>query len=302
MATEVEAAVAVQKVWRGFLIRDAGYCYVHWKHISAVRESSATTIQRHWRGFAATESYWQTLGSIILIQSLARRWKHEIRYNELYGATLIAQTFARIILAKLEVDRRKFILSLVHTIQGKDTAQGTRALTTSRKKKPASTDMMNKDWEKILEQQQHLDHAARVIQRFFKMVKREVDLAIQRAEKKRKKKRKKRKHRKVGPSDEDALLENIWKVMEDPQPRQDRESHKAKLPAEYAMTDRSALGRSVDDDARSFISTSSVGRAPKSRMGLPARVIDEDYALETAWMDAEISMAKKRTQGLRREV
>ena len=189
------------------------------------------------------------------------------------------------VLAKLEVERRKFILTLVQTIN-------------DGKKKPIARGPNNKDakvhWEKVLEEQRKLDRAARVIQRFFSMVKKEVDLAIRAEKKRRKKRRKKRQHRKVVSTDEDALLDNVWQSIEEPSIKREighqRGAHK--LPAEYAMANRS---RPVDEDTRSFISTSSVVKVPKSRMGLATRIIDEDYALETAWMDAGINMAKRMT-------
>lgn len=285
MAEEIKAVVVVQRVWRGFVTRSAGHCFVQWIKIHEEREAAATTVQRYWRGFFATEVYWQTLGSVILIQSLARQWKEERKYNAIYGAAIIVQSIARMVLAKLEVERRKFILTLVQTIN-------------DGKKKPIARGPNNKDakvhWEKVLEEQRKLDRAARVIQRFFSMVKKEVDLAIRAEKKRRKKRRKKRQHRKVASTEEDALLENVWQSIEEPSNRQgigyQRGAHK--LPAEYAMANR---GRPVDEDTRSFISTSSVGKVPKSRMGLATRIIDEDFALETAWMDAGINMAKRMT-------
>lgn len=331
MAPEIAAATVVQKSCRGYLVRSAGYCFVQWKFIAAERKMAAITIQRYCRGFSARENYWQKLGSIILIQGFARRWKAEEEYNKIYGATLVLQSLARVLVAKQELKRRQFILSLVQTMQGvqpkhmsthasnqKSTtavASGKTAVQSSSEKDRVTkflSEKTNKERKLLLQQKKKEDEAARVLQRFFAMVKREVDLAIQ-AEKKRRRKKKKKKRRKesFGGGHEDELLESIWDTVEkgsrgltDDEHGQDSRSnngknknsngHRPKLPPEYA--NRAPLTRPrLEEDTQSFISASSFHKVPQSRMGLPIRVIDEDYCLETAWMDAEISVAKRRT-------
>jgi hypothetical protein len=298
MAGEIKAASVLQKNWRGFRVRNQGYRFVKWLSTWQRRRRAAIEIQRTWRGFSATEKYWNTLGSVILIQSLARKLIQELKYNEIYGATLVVQSFVRVILAKQELERRRFILSLVHTIQGKDplpTKRNSRKVSRAEQSGAAN-------WELVLAEQRRLNNAARVIQRFFAMVKKEVDLAIAQKEKKRRKRKKKNKQHRRPTNDEDYFLEKVWgSTFEDPSARPgrtERQAQKPKLPREYSRNTRNLGSKSVDDDARSHISTSSINRVPKSRMGLPSRIIDEDYALETAWMDAEIKVAKRRMRGM----
>jgi hypothetical protein len=301
MAKEIKAVELVQKNWRGHSVRNKGYRFVKWIPVWKSRRDAAIEIQRSWRGFTATEKYWNTLGSVILIQSFARRWTLELKYNEIYGATLVIQTFARIILAKQELERRRFILSLVRTIQGKEPLP-----TKSASRKASGTKSSHlagaANWELILAEQRRLNSAARVIQRFFAMVKKEVDVAIAKKEEKRKKRKKKKKQHRRPTNDEDSLLENVWgNTFDDSgaKPRSsERRSQKTKIPREYSKNARNTTSKSMDDDSRSIISTSSINRVPKSRMGLPTRIIDEDYALETAWMDAEIKVAKRRMRGM----
>jgi hypothetical protein len=295
-ADDIEAALRVQSLWRGILLRRRGYVFTQWIYIKQQRLQAATTIQRYWRGHSATEKYFETLGSVIQIQAFARRWKEERQYNTVYTVAIVVQSFFRLVLAKQELERRRFVRSLVATIHGQDTA-------------PQKPKDELKDWEMVVFEQKKYDRAARVIQRFFVMVKKEVDRAIK-AEKKRRKKKKRSQRRR--PTNEDDLLDSIWEstvegngirgnpvdgVDMNQASRGDYESEsgtKRRLPAEYATSNRN-LVRPADVDTRSNASfaSSSFQRAPLSRMALPTRVIDEDYALETAWMDAEINVAKE---------
>lgn len=331
MADEITAAIMVQKTFRGASVRTE-HCFLHWKEISRRREIAVITIQRYWRGYSASEKYWQILGSAILIQSFARMWDQVDKYNALYGATILVQSFARVMLAKQELERRKFIISFVKTMQGTQTNTGSKSpvrnnaartadlskTSVTKRPKESSTTIRTKqqslprasekgkDWKNVLEEQQRLDRAARVIQSFFSMVKREVDLAIQKAEKKRRKKKKSRKQRpKQETEQEDIILDDVWDKIGESSKKSTRaeetapnfketiESRKPKLPAVYAVPGSVPTGQG-EDDARSFISTSSFHKAPQSRMALPKRIIDDDYALETAWMDAHVSERKKQ--------
>ena len=294
MAREIEAAKLIQRNWRGHAVRKTGPRFVKWMSCWQDRRVAAITIQSHWRGFVATENYWNTLGSVILIQSMVRRWKHELRYNDIYGATLVLQSFARVIVARQEMERRRFILSLVHTIQGKDPVPRKAS---SRKEPNRQVLPQATNWELVLAEQRRLNNAARVIQRFFAMVKKEVDLAIAQKEKKRRKRKKKKKQLRRPANEEDYLLEAVWgKTFEDRTvliAENGQNLQKPKIPREYTRHSRSL--ESVDKDGPSL---KTLSRVPKSRLGLPTRIIDEDYALETAWMDAEINVAKRRVRGM----
>jgi hypothetical protein len=300
MADDIRAAIQVQSLWRGLLLRRRGYMFTRWIYIKQQRFQAATTIQRHWRGHSATEKYFETLGSVIQIQAFARRWKDECIYNTVYTAAIVLQSFFRLALAKQELERRRFVRSLVATIHGQDT--------TPQKPKDEL-----KDWEMVVFQQKKYDRAARVIQRFFVMVKKEVDRAIKAEKKRRKRKKKSQRNRRTK---EDDLLDSIWESTVDGSgmrgnpmdgvdmnqasrgdhhsANQSESDTKRRLPAEYATSNRNST-RPAEDDTRSNVSfaSSSFQPAPLLRMALPTRVIDEDYALETAWMDAEINVAKE---------
>jgi hypothetical protein len=170
------------------------------------------------------------------------------------------------------------------------------------------------------------DQAACTIQRFFLMVKAMVDREI-RAEKKRRK-RKKMYKKFHTPEMEEALLETIWtNTVETP-----RTSHKPKQPSgskprgslsrsitrpqqKNSLTKKSSRSRSsrsssrlsqlarevskdLFDDASVTSSHHTAGSSvyhiePRPRSKLSQKDLDEDIALEEAWIDTEINLLKK---------
>jgi hypothetical protein len=173
--------------------------------------------------------------------------------------------------------------------------------------------------KKILREQYE---AARTIQRFFLMVKAMVDREI-RAEKKRRK-RKKMYKKFHTPAMEDALLETIWTNTVETPRRSGSTSKRPSVPrpqSENAPSDAvpprrgrssrrlsqlaSEVSKDLDMDDASVTSHHTAGSsiyhvAPPRRSTLSRKDLDEDIALEEAWIDTEINFMKERSSSMRR--
>jgi hypothetical protein len=127
------------------------------------------------------------------IQSWMRGRLVILRLRKDQNARLKLQCFARRCLSRQEYLQRKFIFMLIQTAEQERT-------------KRVAAMLIQEQYRSSMERRRR-DEAARVIQRFFLMVKREVDRMI-RATKRRRNWKKKMKNR--TDKAEDALLEDAW--------------------------------------------------------------------------------------------
>jgi hypothetical protein len=193
--------ITIQKLVRGFLARQKDGAFVVRKLNEAKKKRrAAIAIQKGSRGFISRQSYWYTLGCTMQIQSWMRgrivvlRLRYEANIRE--KARLKLQCFARRCFARQEYLQRKFIFMLIQTAEQE------------RSKKIAALVIQEK-CHKYLDEKRR-DEAARVIQRFFLMVRREVDQLV-RAAKRRKHWRKQQTSKNRQVAAEDALLEHAWR-------------------------------------------------------------------------------------------
>lgn len=190
----VSDIISAQKTARRFLARKRYGPLIYERSAVRITEiKSSKSVQRVARGFIARQRYWYTLGCTMQIQSWMRGRLTVLRLKKRNASIVTLQSFARRILARQEFLQRKFILMLVQTADQE------------RSKRVAA--MVIQERARDLLDDKRQDEAARVIQRFFLMVKREVDRLVQ-ASKKRKNWRRKMKKR--NNKVEDLLLEDAW--------------------------------------------------------------------------------------------
>ena len=208
--------ISAQKIARRYIAQQKYAWQIRARVVQRKMELSATLImQKATRGFIARQKYWYILGCTMQIQSWFRgrvifnKYRREKRTTQIQSwfrgrvifnkyrrekrAWLTLQCFARRCLARQEYLQRKFIMALLHTAGNE------------RKKRIAAM-VIQERCRNYLDDRKR-DEAARVIQRFFLMVKHEVDQMVQ-ATKRRKTWRKKMKTRKDRV--EDDLLEDAW--------------------------------------------------------------------------------------------
>lgn len=191
----------IQASWRGMLVRTAFKQFIatrqmqdsyyrklftnksnqvtvvrksHVNQLKSTKYVAATKIAAAWRSFSTCQRYWHVLGSVIEIQTIVRGWIARRQLKQLQDNALVQ-------------------LRTINAIKYKSIARSRNYRDRNDKKRT--------------------DRAARTIQRFFLMVKAEVDREI-RAEKKRRKVKKKSKKNRT--SFDDKLLESVWrKTIED---------------------------------------------------------------------------------------
>ena len=365
MADTIKAAVVVQKLWRGYFVREVrGIKLTQWLERLAVETIAAEEIQRTWRGYCSLRNYWQALGSVIQIQACLRTFSAKIQAQKRMRQVITIQSGIRGFKGRQEAKQRRLIMMLVKSARSGDSGTP-KSVRSTRARKAPTQDLS--EWENVVMMQRRVDKAARKIQAFFLMVKAEVDREI-RHEKKRRKARKKSRRRRDDMDND--MLEGVWRNTVDDQSisdetlrraeeaaaREIRGSRKAlgrsrsrskssrassrarsgsrgrsretklpdtptrrsrlgfdapprsdgrlksRIPAEYNKNKARALKSTsrrhpdlVDADEVSLMtSASSQMRMPPSRLALSRREIDEDFELETAWIDAEIRHAKER--------
>jgi hypothetical protein len=199
----------IQANWRGSQVRTAYKQFIatrqmqdaYYKKLFATNSSqvavvvrlkhlhheAATKIAAAWRSYNTCQSYWHVLGSVIEIQTIARGWMARCKLKELQEDALVQLRTISAIKYKSIARSRSFRL------------------------------LANDYYEK-----KRTDRAARTIQRFFLMVKAEVDREIRAEKKRRKFKKKSKKNRssfdenKLRSSFDENLLESAWrKTIED---------------------------------------------------------------------------------------
>jgi hypothetical protein len=191
----ISDVLTAQKMVRGFLARkNEGSHVIQALTERRTRIDAATIVQKGCRGLMARQRYWYTLGCTMQIQSWMRGRLVMLQLRREEKARLQLQSSARRYLARQEYVQRKFIFMLIQTAEQE------------RSKKVAAL-VIQEQARNYLDEKRR-DEAALVIQRFFLLVRSEVDQIV-RASKRRKNWRKKQ-SRKRTDNGEDDLLEDAW--------------------------------------------------------------------------------------------
>lgn len=155
---------------------------------------AATLIQSAWRGFWEYSHYVILQYEVVRIQSMIRGKLFRNDFNLQLGCSIMIQAAVRRFLAMKKVHRLK--VTEVWTggqVQGIIDVQATRRI---------------QFWWRVVLDCRREKRAALVIERFFLMIKHEIETEIQRREKSKQDKRKRR-HREKR-EDDDKLLERAW--------------------------------------------------------------------------------------------
>ncbi|NWU27557.1 ASPM protein, partial [Dyaphorophyia castanea] len=111
------AAICIQKHWRGYLARMTLFNLKNTK-LEQARNKSATVIQAYWRRYSARKRYLQLRHCVIFAQARIRMVKSVAAYKRIVWATVTIQRHLRAAkLAKIDRQRYKIIKSSALTIQ-----------------------------------------------------------------------------------------------------------------------------------------------------------------------------------------
>ena len=186
--------VAVQKVVRGYMARNLYAGAIESRMIEhRQRLFASTLVQKVCRGFICRQRYWYTLGCTMQIQSWIRGRMVVVGLRRESTARLALQSYIRRYLAKQEVSQRQFIYMLIKSAD-------------RSKMKRAAVLKIQRRW-KVFVKTKRREDAARAIQRFFLMVKLEVDRMVFSAKRRH---QWRRRIRAKTNRNEDALLEDAW--------------------------------------------------------------------------------------------
>ena len=187
--------VAVQKIARGYMARSVYAATIKSRIVERRRRlDSVTLIQRACRGFICRQRYWYALGCTMQIQSWIRGRLVILSLRREAKARLSIQSTIRQFLARQEVSQRQFIYTLIQSAE-------------HEKLKVVAAVKIQTRWRSYFLAKNRED-AARAIQRFFLMVKLEVDRMVF-ATKRRQEWRRRLKNR--ASQNDDALLEDAWR-------------------------------------------------------------------------------------------
>ena len=182
--------IRVQSVARRYL----SHFVVHHREIQKYEEdSAATTIQSAWRGFITFSRYIIMQFEATKLQALARGVMARKNQQFKLGCCILIQAAARRYLAR----------NVVHEVMIEQAFAASRA---NEMRERLSAERIQFWWSVVIECQKEKE-AALVIERFFIMVKREVEKEIRRQEKRKQEKREKRRQRKMK---DDKVLERVW--------------------------------------------------------------------------------------------
>ncbi|NWQ68255.1 ASPM protein, partial [Neopipo cinnamomea] len=113
----VNAAISIQKHWRGYLARMTFFNLKKAK-LEEARSKSATIIQAHWRRYSARKRYLQLRYYVVFVQARIRMVKSVAAYKQIVWATVTIQSHLRASkLAKKDRQRYKILKSSALTIQ-----------------------------------------------------------------------------------------------------------------------------------------------------------------------------------------
>lgn len=316
----VSDIIAAQKVARRFLAQKTyGGAIKAGLALKQRQKEAATSMQKVCRGFVVRQRYWYILGCTMQVQSWMRGRLVKLQIQRETRARLRLQCFGRRCLARQEYLQRKFILALLKTAD-------------KEKTKRVAVRVIQDKARGFLDERKR-DEAARVIQRFFLMVKHEVDQMVH-VTKKRKTWRKKMMKKNRNSRVEEALLEHAWGCVDNGSlsagldaivqssshgssehnenirdnarkwsgaiKRDPLTDLKSKLPPRYNV--RQSLSQH-DDEKTEFsgltMSTAAYSRVASSRLKQRvSREVDEDLELEEAFMDYEMSVREVHRGGV----
>uniref|UniRef100_A0A8D2N976 Calponin-homology (CH) domain-containing protein n=1 Tax=Zonotrichia albicollis TaxID=44394 RepID=A0A8D2N976_ZONAL len=113
----VNAAIFIQKHWRGYLARRTLFNLKKAK-LEEARNKSATVIQAYWRRYSARRRYLQLRHCVIFVQARIRMVKSVAAYKQIVWATVTIQRHLRAAkLAKIDRQRYQILKSSALTIQ-----------------------------------------------------------------------------------------------------------------------------------------------------------------------------------------
>jgi hypothetical protein len=190
--------VTVQRIARGFVHRKLFARKWEERRLLELADSNlnnaAVKIQKLYRGYDQKQKFWYLLGCVIQIQCVSRGFVGRLNYKDDIGSIIVAQSMARRWLALRQYKQLLLIESLISGATREETEKHQAAITLQT-------------WYRYDLQPRIRVAAAIKVQSFFRMVKAMVDSEIK-AEKKRRKIRKKLRNR--TKDFDEAVLEDAW--------------------------------------------------------------------------------------------
>jgi hypothetical protein len=334
---EAVAAVSVQRAFRGHMCRQACTDYVQTAIKMKKSTSAAVTIQRAWRGFECQQNYWQILGFTIRLQAIARGWIAKRRFV-FFVDSMVRQQMMEQIITSATIIQRAVRLWMFHRERSHaaTTINGFLRRKLHRKRflcivgTAVIIQRAFRRWM-VLQDGHARDQAARTIQRFFLMVKAEVDREILRRQNRRKSSRKNRRKR-IDPKKEmieNRLLEEAWDhlsveekyttngnqwkssdkiqwAVEATLKSNPTNSTHSRVMVERGRCDGGKKGKETHRNAGTtmvthhhprHVKTTTVVPPPSPRLvSLSKHEIHTEFMLEEAWIDADIQERKERRQ------
>lgn len=284
--------VAAQRIVRGYLSRKKYYSIIR---LNVEKSKRVVAIQRTYRGFQARQNYWYTLGCAMQIQSWWRGRRVYLRIRMEKNAILTLQCFLRCSLARQEYMQRRFVFMLIQTAE----------LERSKKLE------VIKVKDKVQNVEEHKQDAAASVTQYSttKASHHHGDEPVLAAER-RKKRREEIKNEKHSCDIEEALLEDVWVRLatrsdfdEEPFIRQYTNLGPSHLGSQSQKRDGFVTNNSVrpiksSDHSQLTLSKMAFPPHPNSSIRMIRQVdaidMDDNFQLEEAFIDAEITQAKER--------
>ena len=295
---ECDAAIMIQKTWRGFWQYSE---YVIMSHEARERDA-AIVIQKSWRGF------WQYSDYVIM--------SHEVRQLQAWcrgcrvRADLSVQRESETTIQALA--RRYFAIN-----QAEQRRQAALSLSTAveRIRSKNAALKIQRAWRLCVIRQSE-NEAARIIQRFFISVKKEVDRELARMAADEKKKKQKKERRRKKKEKDEKLLERVWLTTVDENDDETtrgsikktptrRSSSKKKVASNTPDRSRSDLPPparlTIDADDHTEVSgiTNVTFSSPSRFKNMSRQELKDDLSLEEAWIDTEVHQAKEKMRSER---
>lgn len=186
----------------------------------ALQNSAATKIETAWRSFWAFSQYVIMQFEVTRLQAMVRGNLVRKRYSLRLGCAIMIQSVARKFLAVCKVQKYRSAVAIqgaarrylaIRAVKGiRCAVVKTNAKVLSMRETRACQSIQF--WWRVVLDCRKEKAAALIIERFFIMVKREVDREIRRVTRKKKEKKSKssRRHRSKKKVSDDQLLEKVW--------------------------------------------------------------------------------------------
>jgi hypothetical protein len=279
LAAPFIGATELQKIWRGYVTREVnGHKYTRWVETLKIHNIAAEEIQRVWRGYLAKSRFRHAVGSVIQVQAFARCYLSSQHFVNTVDSLIVIQSLYRGCRARSECKQRRVIQLLVRSAQA-CSAEKNNAIAFDR-----NCRLQTKDDDEFVAEEHQRVKAAQTIQRFFLMVKAEVDRMVCRKRRRRKARRKYYLSKKIGEDLDNDILEKVWSTT----------INESALANEVAHRVRGYAGeecRKAKD--RAIAGLSSV--RPKNQFDLNRRGRDCQDALQRIYFSDAISKRDHRT-------